>query len=88
MLAVVLVTPLRLTLCNPMNYSPPSSSVPGILQARILEWVAVPSSRVSSPPKDQASISCLLLWQEDSLPLAAPGGVAVKKKLPMTRQCR
>ena len=40
-----------LTLCNPMNYSPPSSSVPGILQARILEWVAVPFSRGSSEPK-------------------------------------
>ena len=34
-----------LTLCNPMVRSPPSSSVSGILQARILEWVAMPSSR-------------------------------------------
>ena len=33
------------TLCNPMDYSPPGSSVHGILQARILEWVAMPSSR-------------------------------------------
>ena len=33
-----------LTLCNPMDYSPPGSSVQGILQARILEWVAVPFS--------------------------------------------
>ena len=40
-------------LCNPMNYSPPGSSVYGILQARILEWVAMPSSRGSSPPRDQ-----------------------------------
>ena len=32
-----------LTLCDPMDYSPPGSSVDGILQARILEWVAVPS---------------------------------------------
>ena len=37
-----------LTLCNPMDCSPPASSVHGISQARILEWVAVPSSRGSS----------------------------------------
>ena len=36
------------TLCNPMNRSLPGSSVLGILQARILEWVAMPSSRGSS----------------------------------------
>ena len=34
-----------LTLCNPVDCSPPGSSVHGILQARILEWVAMPSSR-------------------------------------------
>ena len=37
-----------LTLCNPMNCSLPGSSVHGILQARILEWIAMPSSRGSS----------------------------------------
>ena len=41
------------TLCDPMDYSPPSSSVHGILQARILEWVAIPFSRGSSRPRDQ-----------------------------------
>ena len=41
----VLVTQLYLTLCEPMDYSPPDSSVHGILQARILEWVAIPFSR-------------------------------------------
>ena len=40
------------TLCNSMNFRPPGSSVHGILQARILEWVAMPSSRASSPPRD------------------------------------
>ena len=40
------------TLCNPMNCSPPGSSVQGIFQARILEWVAISSSRGSSRPKD------------------------------------
>ena len=38
----------RLTLCDPMDCSPPGSSVHRILQARILEWVAMPSSRGSS----------------------------------------
>ena len=46
----VLVAQLCPTLCDPMDYSPPGSSVSGILQARILEWVAVPFSRVSSNP--------------------------------------
>ena len=46
-----------LTLCDPMNCSPPASSVHGILQAGILEWVAIPSSRGSSPPRDQAWVS-------------------------------
>ena len=44
-------------LCDPMNYSLPSSSVHGILQARILEWVARPSSRGSSQPRDQTGVS-------------------------------
>ena len=44
----VLVTKLCPILCNPMDYSPPGSSVHGILQARILEWVAIPFSRLSS----------------------------------------
>ena len=46
------VTQSSLTLCDPMDYSPPGSSVHGIFQARILEWVAVPFSRGSSPPGD------------------------------------
>ena len=45
------------TLCDPMDCSPPGSSVHGILQARILEWVAMPSSRGSSPAKDQSQVS-------------------------------
>ena len=45
------------TLCNPMNYSPPGSSVYGILQARTLQWVAVPSSRGSSQPRDWTCVS-------------------------------
>ena len=43
-------------LCEPINYSLSGSSVPGILQARILEWVATPSRR-SSRPRDQSQVS-------------------------------
>ena len=45
------------TLCNPVDSSLTGSSVHGILQARILDWVALPSSRGSSPPRDQTHIS-------------------------------
>ena len=41
-----------LTLCNPVDCSPPGFSVHGIFPARILEWVAVPFSRGSSRPRD------------------------------------
>ena len=47
-----------LTLCEPVDCSPPGSSVHGILQARILEWVAMPSSRASFPPRDRIHIAC------------------------------
>ena len=48
-----------LTLRDPMDYSLLGSSVHGILQARILEWVAIPFSRRSSWPKDQTQVSCI-----------------------------
>jgi len=53
-----------LTLCNPMDYSPPDCPVHGILQVRILEWVVLPFSRGSSLSRDQS------YWQAGSLPLA------------------
>ena len=60
--------------CNPMDCSLPDSSVYGISQARILEWVAMPSSRGSSRPKDGTqSLSAMRetcvpsLGQEDTL---------------------
>ena len=46
-------------LCDPMDCSPPGSSVHGIFQARILEWVAISSSRGSSRPRDQTHVSCV-----------------------------
>ena len=45
------------TLCNPVDCSPPGFSLHGILQARILEWVAMPSSRGSSQPRDRTRVS-------------------------------
>ena len=45
------------TLCDPIDCSPPGSPVPGILQARILQWVAMPSSRGSSKRRDQTQVS-------------------------------
>ena len=56
-----------LTLCNPMDCSPPGSSVHGILQARTLEWVAMPSSRGSFPTQgSDPRLLCLLHWQTGS----------------------
>ena len=46
------------TLCDPMDRSPPGSSVHGIPQARVLEWVAIPFSRGSSQPRDWILVSC------------------------------
>ena len=65
-----LVTQSYLTLCDPMDCShpPPGSSVHGILQARILEWVAISFSRGSSLPRARTHVSCidkkiLYLWE-------------------------
>ena len=57
----------RVQLCYPVEYSPPDSSVYGIFQARILEWVAISFSRGSSQPRDQTQLSriagrCFNLW--------------------------
>ena len=50
---------LCLTLCDPMDCSPPSSSFHGICQTRMLEWVATSFSRESSLPRDQTCVSCI-----------------------------
>ena len=47
------------TLWDPMDYSLPGSSVHGILQARILEWVAISFSRGSFQPRDRTQVSCI-----------------------------
>ena len=48
-----------LTLCDPKNCSPPGSSVHGIFQARMLEWVTIPFSSGSSQPRDWTQVSCI-----------------------------
>ena len=55
----MLVAQFCLTLCDPMDCSPPGSSLHGILQARILEWVAISFSRGSSQPRDWTCVSCI-----------------------------
>ena len=70
-LCVLRVKSLQSTLCNPMDCSLPGSSVQGIFQVRIREWLAMPSSRGSSQPSDQTHITLhLLRWQVGSSPLA------------------
>ena len=65
---------LYLTLCNPMNHSLPGSSVHGILQARILVWVALPFSRGIFPSQgSNPSLRSHLHWQVGSLPLVLLG---------------
>ena len=59
-------------LSDPTDCSLPDSSVHGILQVKILEWVAISSSRGSSQQLNPCLL-CLLHWQEASLPLAPPG---------------
>ena len=54
-----LVAQSCLTLCSPMGCSPPGSSIHGILQARILERVAISYSRGSSQPRDRTCVSCI-----------------------------
>jgi len=55
----MLLAQLCLTVCDPKDCSHPGSSVHGIFQGRILEWVAISSSRGSSQPRDQIPISCV-----------------------------
>ena len=67
---MVKVTQSCSTLRDPTDCSPPGSSIHGILQARILEWVALPYSRGSSPPRDRTLVSCIgkcILYHRSSI---------------------
>ena len=55
-LCCCLVTQSRLTFCDPIHCGPPGSSVQGILQARMLEWIAIPFSRGCFCPRDQTRV--------------------------------
>ena len=68
-----LVANLCPTLCDPMDYSPPGCSVHRLLQARILEWVAISFSRGIF--LTQGLNLCLLSWQADSLLLSHQGSL-------------
>ena len=71
------VTQSCLTLCDPMDSSLPGSSIHGIFQARVLEWVVISFSKRSSQPRDQTQSPTL---QADALP-SEPPGRRQKKKL-------
>ena len=62
-----------LTLCNPMDCNPPGSSVRGIFQARILEWVSISSSRGSAQPRKQTCVSCVSCMARGLFTSAPPG---------------
>ena len=90
------------TLCDPVDCSPPGSSVHGILQARVLEWVAMPPSRGSSWPRDWTPgllhyrLYCWATWHRPPYPLYQGGdhevlrqeldGPGVKKFSPVYRK--
>ena len=78
----VLAAKSCLNLCDSMDCSPPGFSVHGILQARIVEWVAIPSSRGSSQPRDQTQVSCIAV---DSLPFGLSHLLLPKRRFIMAR---
>ena len=87
----LLVTKLCLTLCDPMDFSPPASSVHGILQARILQWVAMPFSRGSSWPRDWTHVFCigrwvLYHWAICCVHSLRPGTLAISHNWPKNQQ--
>ena len=58
-IVIVAAVKLRLTLCDPMVCTSPGSSVHGISQGRILEWLTISFSRGSSQPRGQTCVSCI-----------------------------
>ena len=70
----------RVQLCYPIDGSPPGSSVHGIFQVRILEWVAISFSRGSLRPKAQTC--CVLHWEPDSIPLSHRGSPQLTWRYP------
>ena len=77
----VLIAQLCLTLCLPMDCSSPGSSVPGLLQARMLKWVAISFSRGSFQARDKTPVSAL---QVDSFPSEPPCNRSLNRDSPST----
>jgi len=75
-----------LTLCDPMDCSPPGSSIHGIFQARILEWVAMFSSRWSSRYRDWTQDSCVSCIGRQILYTAPPGKPIICYNWPKNRE--
>ena len=76
------IAQLCLTFCDPVDCSQPGSSIHGILQARILEWVAISFSRGSSQPRDWTRVSCIAgrqfnLWVTREAPTYNQGLVCI-----------
>ena len=77
----VLVAQSCPTLCNPLDYSPPGSSVLGILQARTLECSVIYFSRGTFQPRDRTWVSCIRATRKDPIP---PQNKANNQKNPTT----
>ena len=77
----MLVAQSCLTLCDPIDCSLPGSSVHGISQARILEWVAIPFSRASSQLRDPTLVSHFAGTAADSLRLSRQGSTLSRYQL-------
>ena len=74
--------------CDPLNCSPPGSSVHGIFQARILEWVAISFPKGSSQTRDQTHISCVSCIADRFFTHWAIGEAHVQRCLPKLSNCR
>ena len=81
-MSACLATKSCLTLCDPMDCNSPGSSVHGILQVRILEWVVIPFSRGSSRPRDQTHVCLRLLHCRWLLYLLSSLGIPFIKHTP------
>ena len=89
-LCVYLVVQSFPTLCDPMNWAP-DSFIHGILQARMLEWVAITFSRGSSQPRDRTLVSCITsrfftVRATREANDTHKGGSVIKKKICLTMQ--
>ena len=82
----VLFTQSRLTLCNPMDGRAPGSSIHGIFQARVLEWVVIPFSRGSSNPEIEPWSPALQAYSLPTEPPRKPRNSSTKKFLALQQK--